>query len=183
DEVQVVEYLGGLGIPGVARGHLRRVGDVGREPIARILASALREEADPREGSGEIEGCRGLGRLERRVDFRLEIPLGESRRGHGRKERNCKYLHAPSLSPAAPIPSRYISHTWRFLSHAATTASSMCSCFANRSTARHPAFEWVMSAFSCSSKNSSSRSDSPKSSPQRSRSRPNQPCFFIVPVP
>src|SRR5260221_3753736 len=98
------------------------------------------------------------------------------------------YLHEschglPPLSPASPIPFRYISHTCRFFSHAATTASSICNSFAKRSTARQPASECSMSAFSCSSKNSSSPFDSPKSLPQRSRSRPNQPCFFMMPVP
>ena len=51
DEVEIVEDLGGLRVPGVARRRAGGVRDVARHVVARVFAAALRQETRPHQSA------------------------------------------------------------------------------------------------------------------------------------
>ena len=75
DEVEIVEDLGGLGVPGVTRRRAGGVRDVARHVVAGVFAAALRQQARSDQGAEELEAGRSLGRLQRSLDLRLEVLL------------------------------------------------------------------------------------------------------------
>jgi len=76
EEVEIVEDLGGLGVPGVTRRRTGGVRNVARQFVAGVFAAALRQEARPNQGAQELEPGRSLGRLQRGLDLRLKVPFG-----------------------------------------------------------------------------------------------------------
>jgi len=66
------------------------VRDVRRNGVARVLAAALRQEADPHQRAEELEPGGVLRRLHRRLGLRVEVPLGGRLRERGCRPRGLR---------------------------------------------------------------------------------------------
>ena len=75
DEVEIVKDPGGFGVPSVAGRCTGGIRDIARHVVACVLAAALRQQACPDQGAQKLEFRRGLRRLQRVPDLRLEVPF------------------------------------------------------------------------------------------------------------
>src|SRR5437667_89679 len=78
DEVEIVEDLRGLRVPGRARRRTGGVRYLARHGGSGVFAAALRQQTRSDEGAEELEPGRSLGRLDRSPDLRLKVPFDRS---------------------------------------------------------------------------------------------------------
>ena len=75
-EIEVVEHLRGIGVPRIALGRFRGIGDEVGDVVALVLAAALRQQARADQRAEEIEAGSVLGALYCRPVFRVEVLFG-----------------------------------------------------------------------------------------------------------